>query len=375
MTIPLNTIINGDALEVLRGMPAESVNCVVTSPPYWGLRDYGVPGQLGLERTPEEYTAKMVEIFREVRRVLRKEGTLWLNLGDCYATGAGKVGNCPGGGEQGDKWKGYRGTREGSEKHADGAMGPMIQPNRMPLPGLKPKDLVGIPWRIAFALQADGWWLRQDIVWSKDNPMPESVRDRFCKSHEYIFLLSKSERYYFDIDSILEPCESGPSDLRKMMESQERIGGKYKNLDDPLSKASAATNIGRKRSVGGRSGNVERKYGEKVGRNGSHMGRSVPWEGLVRTPRSVWKINTEPCREAHFAVMPTRLVERCILAACPPAGTVLDPFMGSGTTAVVARKLNRNYIGIELNPKYIEIANRRIEREVGLLLDLMEVNP
>ena len=361
MTIPLNTIIHGDALEVLRGMPDESVNCCVTSPPYWGLRDYGVPGQLGLERTPEEYTAKMVEIFREVRRVLRNDGTLWLNLGDCYATGGGAVGRCPGGGDQGDRF-----LRMG---HIN------TQPNRMPLPGLKHKDLVGIPWRIAFSLQADGWWLRQDIVWSKDNPMPESVRDRFCKSHEYIFLLSKSDRYYFDLESILEPCESGPSDLRKMVESQERIGGKHKILDDPLLKASAATNIGRKRSVGGRSGNIERKYGEAVNRDGSHLGRSVPWEGLVRTPRSVWKINTEPCREAHFAVMPKRLVERCILAACPPVGTVLDPFMGSGTTAVVARKLNRNYIGIELNPKYIDIANRRIEREVGLLLDLVEVNP
>lgn len=360
MTIPRNKIIHGDALEVLRGMPDEFVNCCVTSPPYWGLRDYGVPGQLGLERTPEEYTAKMVEIFREVRRVLRKDGTLWLNLGDCYWGGKGMNGNSKArttAEERGFKQSG--GTPQGPWRPQDGTHDV-----------LKPKDLVGIPWRIAFALQADGWWLRQDIVWSKDNPMPESVRDRFCKSHEYIFLLSKSERYYFDLDSILEPCESGPSGLRKMVESQERIGGKHKVLDDPLSKASATTNIGRKRSVGGRRrGNVERKYGEAVNRDGSHLGRSVPWEGMVRTPRSVWRINTEPCREAHFAVMPTRLVERCILAACPPAGTVLDPFMGSGTTAVVARKLNRNYIGIELNPKYIAIAERRIEREVGLLLE------
>ena len=366
-----NRIIQGDALEVLRTMPDESVHCCVTSPPYWGLRDYGVPGQLGLERTPEEYTAKMVEIFREVRRVLKNDGTLWLNLGDCYATGAGKVGNCPGGGEQGERWKSYGPARAQvpDGKNPDAGV-PTFQPNRMPIAGLKPKDLVGIPWRIAFALQADGWWLRQDITWSKDNPMPESVRDRFCKSHEYIFLLSKSGRYYFDLDSILEPCESGPSDLRKMDEQQDRIGGKHKELIDPLSKASSVTNIGKKRSVGGRrSGNVERKYGEAVNRDGSHLGRSVPWEGMVRTPRSVWRINTEPCREAHFAVMPTRLVERCILAGCPPAGTVLDPFMGSGTTAVVARKLNRNYTGIELNGKYIEIAERRIEREVGLLLD------
>jgi DNA modification methylase len=349
----LNTIIQGDALDILRTMPDESVHCCVTSPPYWGLRDYGVPGQLGLEKTPEEYTAKMVEIFAEVRRVLRKDGTLWLNLGDSYASDP------------------HKGDGKYSDPKYHGKGGHRCRTN-----SLKPKDLVGIPWRIAFALQAAGWWLRQDIVWSKDNPMPESVRDRCCKSHEYVFLLSKSERYYFDMDAVLEPCESTPSDLRKMVESQERIGGKHKVLDDPLSKASSTTNIGRKRSVGGkRSGNIERKYGEDVGRNGSHMGRSVPWEGLVRTPRSVWKINTEPCREAHFAVMPMRLVERCILAACPPAGICLDPFMGSGTTAVVARKLNRNFIGIELNEKYIDIANRRIEREVGLLLDCEGVKP
>jgi len=350
-----NRIIQGDALEVLRTMPDESVHCCVTSPPYWGLRDYGVPGQLGLEKTPDEFVAAMVDVFREVRRVLRDDGTLWLNLGDSYNAYNGNAG--PGSGfssgaacdTQRPKLKSGHGLRTKT---------------------LKPKDLVGIPWRVAFALQADGWWLRQDIVWSKDNPMPESVRDRCCKSHEYLFLLSKSKRYYFDLDSILEPCDSGPSDIRKMVESQERIGGKHKVLDDPRSKASAATNIGRKRSVGGRSGNIERKYGEAVNRDGSHLGRSVPWEGLVRTPRSVWRINTEPCREAHFAVMPQRLVERCLVAGCPPAGTVLDPFMGSGTTAVVARKLNRNYIGIELNPKYIEIAGRRIEREVGLLLDM-----
>lgn len=365
----------GNSLDVLKTLPDESVHCCVTSPPYWGLRDYGVSGQLGLEKTPEEYVSKMVEVFREVRRVLRKDGTLWLNLGDSYATGAGKVGNCPGGGGQGQRWrdptlKRYRGNHADDPKRANrvGAIGPMIQPNRMPIEGLKPKDLVGIPWMVAFALRADGWWLRQDIIWGKGNPMPESVQDRFCKSHEYVFLFSKSERYYFDLDAVLEPCESGPSDLRKMVESQERIGGKHKTLDDPLSKASAATNIGRKRSVGGiRSGNIERKYGEAVGREGSHLGRSVPWEGLLRTPRSVWRINTEPCREAHFAVMPTRLVERCILSGCPRGGVVLDPFMGAGTTAVVARKLNRNYLGIELNPAYIEIAERRIEKEIGLL--------
>jgi len=185
------------------------VQCCITSPPYFGLRDYGVSGQIGLEQTPDAYVAQLVAVFREVRRVLADDGVLWLNLGDSYATGAGKVGDCPGGGEQGERWRGYRGTREGDPKNGN-AMGPLIQPNRMPLPGLKPKDLIGIPWRVAFALQADGWYLRSDIIWHKPNPMPESVTDRPTKSHEYIFLLSKSERYFFDGDAIREGvAESG----------------------------------------------------------------------------------------------------------------------------------------------------------------------
>jgi len=330
-----NRIIQGDALEVLRTMPDESVHCSVTSPPYWGLRDYGVPGQLGLERTPEEYTAKMVEIFREVRRVLKKDGTLWLNLGDCYATGAGKVGDCPGGGEQGERWKGYRGTRAESGKHVPHSMsmGPMIQPNRMPLPGLKPKDLVGIPWRIAFALQADGWWLRSDIIWAKPNPMPESVTDRPTKAHEYLFLMSKAERYYYDATEMRE--ESITDDARKPYAPGQ------------------VDNRGNGHSRGG---------GKERNATVVPIGR--------RNKRTVWTVTTEPFPEAHFATFPKALIEPCIKAGCPPAGTVLDPFMGSGTTAVVARKLNRNYIGIELNEKYIEIAERRIEREVGLLLEV-----
>jgi DNA modification methylase len=205
-------IIQGDCRDVLKTLPDASVNCCVTSPPYWGLRDYGCDGQLGLERTPEEYVAKMVEVFRDVRRVLRDDGTLWLNLGDSYATGAGNVGERPGGGAQGDNWQGA-----------------MTSPNRMPIHGLKPKDLVGIPWRVAFALQADGWYLRQDIIWHKPNPMPESVQDRCTKAHEYIFLLAKSERYFYDADAIAEPVkmdtvpryERGRS---KVVRSHEGIG-------------------------------------------------------------------------------------------------------------------------------------------------------
>jgi DNA modification methylase len=195
----------GDALEVLRTMPDESVNCVVTSPPYWGLRDYGTAGQLGLESSPWEYLERMTDVFREVRRVLRKDGTCWVNMGDCYATGAGKVGDHPGGGTQGERWKD---SNQDPKRSSPRPRGPMTQPNRMPQTGLKPKDLVGMPWRLAFALQDDGWYLRQDIIWHKPSPMPESVRDRCTKAHEYLFLLAKSERYYFDQNAILEPISS-----------------------------------------------------------------------------------------------------------------------------------------------------------------------
>jgi len=229
-------IICGDALTELRKLPDESVNCCVTSPPYWGLRDYGIPGQLGLEKTPDEYVARMVEVFREVRRVLAKDGTLWLNLGDSYAAGAG------GRGDTGNIISGHQ-TR--TQSVGNGRI------KRELGIGLKPKDLVGIPWRVAFALQADGWWLRQDIIWAKPNPMPESVEDRPTRSHEYIFLLSKEEQYYYDHRAIIEPGTSGPSDIKKMIESKERLGGKHKHLVDPFSKASSTTNIGKKRGVGG----------------------------------------------------------------------------------------------------------------------------
>lgn len=291
--MPLDRCEVGDCREIMRRWVAEGVRVqmCVTSPPYWGLRDYGVEGQIGLEPTPEAYVANMVEVFVLVRELLADDGVLWLNLGDCYATGAGKVGECPGGGDQGERWKGNRGTHtaENSGKHASSlaAMGPRTQPNRMPIAGLKPKDLVGIPWRVAFALQAAGWYLRSDIIWSKPNPMPESVNDRPTKAHEYLFLLSRSGRYYYDAEAIKEPCESGPSDIRKMEESLERIGGKHKTLDDPYSKASGATNIGRKRSVGSPSG---------------------------RNRRTVWEIATQPYSGAHFATFPEALVEPCILA-------------------------------------------------------------
>lgn len=307
------TIITGDCREILPTLPAGSVHCCVTSPPYWGLRDYGVAGQIGLELTPDEYVGKLVAIFREVRRVLRDDGTLWLNLGDCYAND-GKLG-----GETG-----------GKQAYHDDANRKRIGREKR-VTGLKPKDLIGIPWRVAFALQDDGWWLRQEIIWHKPNGLPESVADRCTKNHEHIFLLAKSELYYFDFKAIEEPCTSGPSDRKKMRESRDRIGGKHKQLVDPLVAASSATNICRKRSVG---------------------------NGENRRKRSVWSV-ASGSRVGHLAAFPARLIRPCVLAGCPQGGVVLDPFLGSGTTAVVAAACGCNYVGIELNPKYVQLAKQR----------------
>ena len=336
------TLLQGDCRQVLRTLADESVHCCVTSPPYFGLRDYGCDGQIGLERTPAEFVEQLVGVFREVRRVLRDDGTLWLNLGDSYS------GSGPSGASYQSKT-----TREREGKGTDGAFRisktlaarGLTYAEKKPIPtaGLKSKDLIGIPWRVAFALQADGWYLRQDIIWHKPNPMPESVRDRCTKAHEYVFLLSKSGRYYFDAEAMQEPVESGPSDIRKMKEGLPRIGGKHKDLDDPFSKASAATNIGQKRSVG---------------------------NGDTRNKRSVWTIATQPFSEAHFATMAPELAENCIRAGCPEGGTVLDPFGGAGTTGLVADRLQRHALLIELNPAYAGIAERRIVGDAPLFAEV-----
>jgi len=301
----------GSSLEVLRELPDSSIHCCVTSPPYWGLRDYGVEGQLGLEKTPEEYVQKMVDLFREVRRVLRDDGTLWLNLGDTYAAG----GLGPGSGKQTTNY----GSCNGSH----------IEKPRLAPMGLKPKDLVGIPWRVAFALQSDGWYLRSDIIWNKPNPMPESVTDRPTKAHEYIFLMSKSGRYYYDHEAIKEPAVS--TSLKKFTDN-----GTDKQR-------------GHRRRHTGFNG----RYAERLARDGAPKDRNR---------RSVWTVATHPFPEAHFATFPPDLINPCILAGCPEGGIVLDPFMGAGTTAVVCANLGRNYIGIELNPEYIHIANERIKQ-------------
>jgi DNA modification methylase len=352
-------------------------------------------GELGLEPTPDLYVAHMVEVFREVRRALTDDGTLWLNLGDSYATGAGRVGEHPGGGAQDARWAGTdrrggrsdrldngrgdqpaelrrktRATRDGTHagKHVGmAAMGPMTQPNRLPIPGLKPKDLVGIPWMVAFALRTDGWWLREEIIWAKPNGMPESVTDRCTRAHEYVFHLAKSERYFHESIAIAEPLQSGPSDLKKMRDGGDRYGGKTLTADDPRYKANKGTNIGKKRAVGGRarSGNLKRDIPTNEDGRGipnDHRGRGIPWEndGSGRNARSVWTITTRPYPGAHFATFPEELARRCIVAGSAPGDTVLDPFGGSGTVAQVATGNGRNAIYIDLNPQYLELAQQRI---------------
>lgn len=318
----VNQIINGDALEVLQTLPDSSINCCITSPPYFGLRDYGVDGQVGNESTPEEYVQKLTEILTEVKRVLKDDGTLWLNLGDSYAgsnQGAGTKN--PTAKQKSNRGTNYMTTVEHKSKLAK-------------LPGLKAKDLIGIPWMVAFALRDDGWYLRQDIIWYKPNCMPESVKDRCTKSHEYIFMFSKSKKYYFDNEAIREPCVTNDTSSPRG------------------SKGALTPNSGR------------RKQNQSCAVQGAEPNERCKQQKppLLRNKRDVWSVSTKPCREAHFATFPDTLIEPCVLAGCPKGGIILDPFLGSGTTAFVAARNKRNYIGIELNPEYIEIAQQRISQ-------------
>ena len=316
-------LICGDALVELKKMPDESVDCCITSPPYWGLRNYGVNGQFGLEKTAKEYIAKMVEVFKEIKRVLKKEGTLWLNLGDSYNGGG----------------RGGIGCKNASLKEFTNT-GTLTMPKVNMASDLKPKDLVGIPWRVAFSLQSDGWYLRQDIIWAKPNPMPESVTDRCTKAHEYIFLFAKSQKYYFDREAIKEKSvtnENRPDGIIRDREynynsklQQMRKGKSWHNHKNDL--------------IAGQS-----------------QKKDLPNLALsYRNRRSVWTINSHPFKGAHFATFPEDLVLPCILAGCPRGGVVFDPFSGAGTVGVVCKKNNRNFIGIELNPAYIEMARQRI---------------
>jgi site-specific DNA-methyltransferase (adenine-specific) len=402
-------ILEGDVRETLKTLPPDSVHCVVTSPPYWGLRDYGVAGQMGMEKTLDEYIAGMVSVFREVRRVLRSDGTCWVNIGDSYNANSGS---------------GFDTSNDGGARKKVAATRVMQRPE-----GLKPKDLVGIPWMLAFALRADGWWLRQDIIWHKPNPMPESVSDRCTKAHEYIFLLTKSAHYYFDNEAIKEPAG-----LTGRGNANGFRGGAYCN-------GSTFNNShgGRRTSSGNKARKPASSRGVPVEDNGTSSGGvagSVPWEGDTRNKRSVWTVSTKPYKEAHFATYPPDLIRPCIQAGtsehgcCHDCGapweriiesdrvatrpgtdskvadgadamkvghrdsqrhvsssrtvgwkptcacghpdtenvpcTVLDPFNGSGTTGEVARDCGCLYIGCELNRQYIALTKKRLRQHVIL---------
>lgn len=294
----------GDALAVLSQMPDKMVQCVVTSPPYYGLRDYGHDGQIGLEKSPDEYVANLVCIFREARRVLKDDGVLWLNLGDTYAGG----GN-------------YRGDSKLSEKQASNGGARGMKVGKVPIGNCKPKDLIGIPWMVAFALRVDGWYLRQDIIWHKPNPMPESVTDRCTKAHEYIFLLSKAERYFYDAVAIAERSNYQP-------------GGHHSDVPQ-----------------GGFSDKG------KIPGSGQRSFRAIR---EIRNKRSVWTMSSASYTGAHFAVFPSELIVPCIKAGSREGDIVMDPFAGSGTTWQVCLQHNRNFVGIELNPKYIDLAEERV---------------
>jgi len=318
-----NSIVEGDALEVLKHIETSSCDMCVTSPPYFGLRNYGADGQIGLEGSPEDYIERLVEIFREVRRVLRDDGTLWLNIGDSYATRSGV--------------QPPRNTRN------------QCGHTRKTVPtGYKPKDLIGIPWMLAFALRSDGWYLRQDIIWQKTNCMPESVRDRCTKSHEYLFLLSKSQRYHFDAEAISEPiAESSAKRYRQNISAQEGSGRQPGKSNGKMKAA------------------LPRFGGDKYGDSKSEECRTKSGASynpqLRRNKRDVWAISTAGFKGAHFAVFPAALVRPCILAGSRMGGVVLDPFLGSGTTAAVATEEGRGYIGIDINPDYVNIAKKRVE--------------
>jgi len=294
-------ILNGDCIEMMRTLPDNSVNCCVTSPPYFGLRDYGCDGQIGLEETPEAFIAMLVDVFREVKRVLKDDGTLWVNIGDSYSRG--DRGTVP-------PQKGSAASKSDDVKYNFKSASAMMGNH----PEIKPKDLIGIPWMLAFALRADGWYLRQDIIWHKPNPMPESVTDRCTKSHEYIFLLTKSPKYFFDSEAMKEK----------------------------------AVYAGAKRGVS-----------KNVSPSGiTDFGGKVEYD--TRNKRSVWTVNTKSYSEAHFATYPPELILPCILAGCPEGGVVLDPFGGSGTTAQVAIENRREAILCELNPEYVKIIEKRL---------------
>lgn len=323
----------GDAESILIELPGNLFQCCVTSPPYFGLRNYGAEGQIGLEDSPDAYVKRIVKVFREVYRVMRHDGTLWLNLGDSYARDAGKGQHKPG-----DAGKNIYVIERGGERAS-------VQMQIRQADGVKPKDLLGIPWRVAFALQEWGWYLRSDIIWAKPNPMPESVIDRPTRSHEYLFLFSKSEQYYYDSEAIKEP---GVSSNKKPSGWDDNPGGAHGTIH--------------------RDGR-QKKSDKQRGHSRRHDGFNDRWDQMTkeeqtsqpRNKRDVWFIAPQPFRGAHFATFPEALVEPCILAGSQPDDLILDPFMGSGTVGVVCKRLDRIFTGIEIKPEYVQMAKARID--------------
>lgn len=374
--IGMNRIEIGDCRETMRRWIAEGVQVqtCITSPPYWGLRDYGVEGQLGLEPDYREFLANMVEVFSLVRQLLAKDGTLWLNIGDSYS------------GNRGAAWgpsasvATARGMTESRRRDNE-----QIPRSDVRIPGIKPKNLVMMPARLAIALQDDGWWLRQDIIWSKPNPMPESVRDRFTKAHEYIFLMSKSERYYWDAEAVKEPCSEGTHPRRPGNKSHKGTTAYEDGDEHHRTKAGlvAYSEKMRAKVPSGWANGTGRSHDEIIGRysaerkladagsgtkNNTSFDEAMAVMPTHRNPRSVWTIPTQPFKGSHFATFPEALVERCILAGSRPGDVVFDPFMGSGTVAQVAQRLGRRYLGCELNPQYGKLQAERLRETMGMAL-------
>ena len=374
-------ILKGDCRNIMRTLPAESVHCVVTSPPYWGLRDYGVAGQIGLENSLFAFIDEITAVFREVRRILRKDGVVWINMGDCY-----------------NAYNGGAGPSSSLSKGAQTKARPRLETGfGLRSKALKPKDRMMMPARIAIALCDDGWWLRDEIIWHKPNPMPSSISDRTTPAHEMLYLLTKSARYHYDADAIKEPFseasiarlsqptidsqmggakqdgfeESGLNDRSGSRRPNEIVRGLSQKITrKPAGWDTAGGSHSTLRHTSGKSGNKERKLGVDRGRPDSHLGGSVPWEGITRNKRSVWTIATQPFPESHFATFPTALVEPCILSGCPTGGVVLDPFGGAGTVGLVADRLGRNAILIELNPEYADMAERRLKADGGMFANV-----
>ncbi|MDR2903085.1 MAG: site-specific DNA-methyltransferase [Clostridiales bacterium] len=305
-----NKIICGDAVDILRTLPSKSVNCCITSPPYYGLRDYGVAGQIGREESPELYIARLVEVFREVKRVLRDDGTLWIVIADSYAD-----------------WSYAKKIRFSSKHSIEN-----VATHQEFRASIKPKDMIGIPWSLALALREDGWYLRSEVIWHKPNPVPESCRNRPTRSFEHVFLLSKDYHYYYDQDAVKEPIATGTTARRK-----RAVSGNHKYADAAIGQPLQTFNRPR------------------LNKSGENM--ALP---DTRNLRDVWSVSVKPYHGAHFAVFPTELITPCILAGCPAGGTVIDPFFGSGSTGVSAATLGRRYIGIDINPEYCALAEERL---------------